>query len=211
MEYTFQEMPDVHNTGKRKVYPKPFHCQRIDSSFFMKDVAGQTAYAAGAIEALVGTITEAMDIYLKLGHSVKVDGLGTFSIALGMKGREEAEEVKEKGERYDTNGVYIKSINFLPDPRWMERLRKTTELNKVGDVKKLHQVRTTREERLQMALDYLNKYPMMRIGDYAFIANLSRTAAREELHSFADDPTSGIRKTGRGNHLVFVKKVSLQP
>jgi predicted histone-like DNA-binding protein len=211
MEYTFQEMPDVHGTGKRKVYPKPFHCGRVATDFFMKDVAGQTAYAAGAIEALGSTMTEAMNIYLKLGHSVKVEGLGTFSIALGMKGREEAEEVKEKGERYDTNGVYIRSINFLPDPRWVERLRRTTELNKVGDVKKLHKVKSTREERLRMALDYLEGQPMIRIGDYAFITGLSWPAARKELHSFADDPTSGIRKTGRGNQLVFVKRVPVQP
>lgn len=206
MEYTFYEMPDVHNTGKRKVYPKPFHSGRLETDFFMKEVAERTAYAAGAIEALVSTMTETMDSYLKLGHSVKVEGLGTFSIALGMKNREEAEEVKEKGERYDTNGVYIKGINFLPDPRWMERLRKTTELNKVGDVQKLHAVKSTREERLQMALDYLDKHHFMRIQDYAILTELRRTAAREELHLFANDPASGIKRIGRGNQMMFVKR-----
>ncbi|MBR0046760.1 MAG: hypothetical protein IJP75_07775 [Bacteroidaceae bacterium] len=206
MEYTFQEMPDVHGTGKRKVYPKPFHCGRIETDFFMKDVAGKTAFAAGAIEALVNTMTESMDIYLKLGHSVKVEGLGTFNIALGMKNREEAEEVKEQGERYDTNGVYIKGINFLPDPRWLERLRKTTELNKVGDVKKLHKVKSTREERLQIARNYVDEHVMLRIQDYVYLTGICRTAARDELHSFANDPTSGIRKMGRGNQLVFVKE-----
>lgn len=211
MEYTFQEMPDVHGTGKRKVYPKPFHSGRVATDFFMKDVASKTAYAAGAIEALVGTMTETMDIYLKLGHSVKVEGLGTFTIALGMKDRDEAEEVKEKGERYDTNGVYIKGINFLPDQRWVERLRRTTELNKVGEVKKLRKVKSTCEERLQMVLDYLEEHPMIRIGDYAFITGLSQSSAREELHRFADDPTSGIRRMGRGNQLVFVKRMSTQP
>lgn len=205
MEYTFQEMPDVHGTGKRKVYPKPFHCGRVETDFFMKDVAGRTAYAAGAIEALVSTMTEAMDSYLKLGHSVKVEGLGTFTIALGMKDREEAEEVKEQGERYDTNGVYIKGINFLPDPRWLERLRKTTELNKVGEVKKLHTVKTTREERLRMALDYLDSHPLLRIRDYIYLTGLRRTAARDELHHFANDPASGIGKVGQGNQLMFVR------
>lgn len=206
MEYTFYEMPDVHGTGKRKVYPKPFHSGRLDTDFFMKEVAERTAHAAGAIEALVGTMVETMDSYLELGHSVKVDGLGTFSIALGMKDREEAEEVKENGERYDTEGVYIKGINFLPDPRWLERLRHKTDLRKVGAVQKLHTVKSSREERLRMAHEYLDEHVMLRIRDYISLTGLRRTAARDELHSFADDPASGIRKMGRGNQLVFVKR-----
>lgn len=206
MEYILKELPDMNKRGQRKVYPKPFHCSRIDSDFFMKDVASRTAFAPGAIEALVNTITETMNSYLKLGHSVKVDGLGTFDISLGMKDRTEAEEVKEKGERYDTQGVYIKSINFLPDQRWLESLRRGADLTKVGGVKTINKVKTTREERLRIALDHLRTSPMLRIADYAFLTSQTRSAAREELHSFANDPESGIGRMGRGNHLVFVKR-----
>ncbi len=205
MEYTFHEMPDMAGTGKRKVYPKPFHCTRVENDLVMKEVASRTAYAAGAIEALIGTLAESLDSFLSLGHSVKVDGLGTFEIALGMEDGKEAEEVKAEGERYDTYGVYIKGINFRPDPRWLERLRKKVELTKVGAVKQLHKVKSTPEERLQKALEYLNKYHFLRIDIYMFLTGLRRTAARDELHRFAADPNSGITTSGKGSQLVFVK------
>ena len=65
MEYTFHEMPDMAGTGKRKVYPKPFHCTRVENDLVMKEVASRTAYAAGAIEALIGTLAESLDSFFE--------------------------------------------------------------------------------------------------------------------------------------------------
>ena len=57
-----------------------------------------------------------------------------------------------------------------------------------------------------MALDYPDEHHFMRIQDYAILTELRRTAAREELHLFANDPASGIKRIGRGNQMMFVKR-----
>ncbi len=205
MEYTFQEMPDMDKTGERKVYPKAIHCSRIQNDFFMGGLSHRTTYGVGTIEGVVNELTEELDAYLTNGHSVKVDGLGTFNIALGMKDGREAETLKEAGDRYDTNGVYIKTINFIPDPRWLYRLRRRTELHKVGEVKALHPHRNTLEERRQMVLEYLDHHPYITVRVYMHLAYVPHTRACKELKQFATEPDGCIRSSGSGCHKVYVK------
>lgn len=206
MEYTFQEMPDVHGTGERKVYPKATHCSQISYDFFVNKLAQRSGFSKGVINGVLSELVQEMEFYLGNGHSVKVDGLGTFNLALGMMNREKAEEVKEEGERYDTNNVYIKSVHFLPDANWMRKLRQTIELNKVGAVKTLVPERNTREERHQMALEYLNTHPFMRVMHYAVLTGVHHNVACKELRAFSEDPESGIMRSGKGNQLIYLKR-----
>ena len=192
MEYTFQEMPDVHGNGERKVFPKATHCSQISNDFFVAGLSHRTSYGKGTIEGVVQELTEELDSYL--------------NISLGMKEGHETEEVKEGDERYDTYGVYIKTINFIPDQRWLHRLRRSTELHKVGEVKKLYQRETTLEERRLWVLNYLEEHPYMRVRDYIYGTQTPRSTALRELHKFVDDPDSGIKVSGRGSHKVFVKE-----
>ena len=206
MEYTFQEMPDIHKKGERKVYPKATHCSQIDNDFFMKNLAARTSYGVGTLEGVVAEVVAEMDHYLMHGHSVKVDGLGTFNIALGMKTGHATEEVREDGGRYDTNGVYIKGVNFIPDAGWMARLRRQIELHKVGNVKRIVEARTTLRDRYRIALDYLSEHPFMKVSDYARMNGMSHSAACKELRALALDPTIDISTVGNGSHKVYVKK-----
>ena len=205
MEYTFQEMPDMTGTGVRKVYPKATFCSQISHDYFMEQLTSHCGLSRGVIESAIGAMVGEMNHYLQSGHSVKIEGLGTFCLALGMEGRTEAETVKAKGERYDTNSVCIKMVNFQPDTQWMKHLRRNTELTKVEGIKTLRRPSTTPAERLRMALDFLAENPFMKVRDYMEMTGLQHNAACEELRRFRRDPESGIRGVGRGNMLVYVK------
>ena len=64
----------------------------------------------------------------------------------------------------------------------------------------------TKEQRLQLALNYLEKNGAMRIADYMEMTGLSRTTATLELTEFRKDPESGITFIGRGSSKVYVRK-----
>ena len=64
----------------------------------------------------------------------------------------------------------------------------------------------SKEERLALALDYLDKHGAMRIADYMELTGLARTAATLELQEFRQDMTSGIDFIGRGSAKVYVKR-----
>lgn len=206
MEYTFQEMPDLRKTGERKVYPKVTHSTQIDSNDFMAEVSDTGPMNVGTLKGAVEEITRTMVSYMSLGHSVKVDGLGTFSLALGMKEGHASESVREDGARYDTNGVYIRSVNFIPDADWLRRIQREVELHKVGDVRELNRSVPSADQRLATLRAVLDKRPFVTVRDYAALVQMSHSSALKELNALAADPASGIGTSGSGSHKVFVRR-----
>ena len=74
-----------------------------------------------------------------------------------------------------------------------------------GGTQRIRKQKYTREERLQLALDYLEKHKTMRVADYKALTGLSRTAATLELQLFRDDPDTGITYTGNGTHKIYIR------
>lgn len=203
MQYEIKEMPDLQKTGKRKVMAKAVNHYQIDYETFLDNWAKESAFDKGVLMSVLDEFRYQLQRYMALGHSVKVDGLFVSSIALSNKNG--AEELKEEGVRYDTNGVYIKGVNFLTDAKWLGKMRREIHLEKVGKVKKLRNVTTTEEERLQMALNYMREHHgMIRVPRYDALTGIGHTNACKELKKFSKMPETGIRSMGRGSSLVYV-------
>ncbi|MBQ0047620.1 MAG: hypothetical protein KBT33_08955 [Prevotellaceae bacterium] len=203
MEYTFVEMPDVHKNGKRVVYPRQTHCQRISYETFLKECA-QYGVNHPTMVGAMDCFVRAMYSFISNGHSVKIDGVGTFDIKLGMAEGVETQTVKEKGELYDTRSVQVQGINFIPDKKWIKNLQQSITLVKADGIKELKNVKTTKEERLAIAKEYLAENKFMKIETYQYLTGLSRSAAYRELVSFRKDSNSGITTSGDGAHKVYV-------
>ncbi|MBQ0021696.1 MAG: hypothetical protein KBT29_00470 [Prevotellaceae bacterium] len=203
MQYEIKEMPDLQKTGKRKVIAKAVNHRQIDFETFLNMWAKDSSFDKGLLRSVLDEFRQQLQFYMALGHSVKVDGLFVSSIALSNKNG--AEELKEEGVRYDTNGVYIKGVNFLTDAKWLNSMRREVHLEKVGKVRKLRNVTTTEEERLQMALEYMREHHgMIRIPRYVALTGISHTNACKELRKFSRMPESGMMSMGRGSSLVYV-------
>jgi hypothetical protein len=163
----------------------------------------------GVIEALISTMTT----WMPEGHSVKIDGLGVFSLSLGFdtktpsekklaqkEGQEDADMQKE-GYRH----VCIKSINFKPDPMLLEEMNKTTNFERVAkEVKVPQKNKYTLEERLAKALEIIDQKGQMTLTDYVLATGLSRSSASTELKAFSADPESGLVARGAHSHKVWV-------
>lgn len=207
MEYSFREMPDLHGTGKRLMVPEPTFCSQISYKEFLEECADSgSGFTEANIDGAVRRIVNRLNFYLDIGHSVKIDGLGTFRVKLSMKKGEEVPDLKDLKKRHPTEKVEIDSIQFRADPEWIGLLKRRCQLEYSGMDKRHYQVKTTREERLQMALDYLETHHEMRLPDYIRLTGLSKTTASLELRRFRQDPTSGIRGIGSRNQLRYVKR-----
>ena len=112
----------------------------------------------------------------------------------------------EKGGRYDTQDVEIKTVKFLADRQWVKLLRRNLKLEKGNGVKTIQKIKNTEDERHQIAIQFLEENPYLTVQDYAQMTKLGRTRASEELRTFANDPERGIQRRGRGSHVVYVKK-----
>ncbi len=77
----------------------------------------------------------------------------------------------------------------------------------MGGVKVIRKQLYSREERIARALEVIEKNGVSSLStDYAYINNLSRTAASLELKEITADRTSPIGSMGSGSHKVWVKR-----
>lgn len=76
----------------------------------------------------------------------------------------------------------------------------------MGGVKQILKTKYTREERIARALKVIEKNGFIGLSDYAYINNLSRTIASEDLKEITSNPDSPICSVGQHSHKVWVKR-----
>lgn len=72
-------------------------------------------------------------------------------------------------------------------------------------IARIHRSPYNKEERLQKALDYLEKNNVLKVSQYMELTGQAHTTAACELRAFSRDASSGIVKVGRGPATVYVK------
>ena len=130
MDYVMEKLPDLHKTGETKYYPKVKHENCINHSTIVSLFKDVSTMSRSAIEGVLKELPGVLNMYLTYGHSVKLEGFGTFNVILGrLTEKEMADRKKVRKVQANRSGVYIKKINFQPDPEWLLELRGMTELN----------------------------------------------------------------------------------
>ena len=206
MDYIMQEMPDVHKTGEKKFYPKVKHAHCIPHNTIGNAFVDLSTTPRAWFESVMKGLPEVLNAYLSEGHSVKIDGLGTFDLILGLLTEEERNSPKRQKVHANQDGVYIKKINFLPEKEWLRGLRKSTELNRAKSVREQLGGSATQEERLQVVLKYIEEKGGMSVRDYMTLTGLGRVKADKELNAFCEERENGIRCVLMGKSKVYVKK-----
>ena len=85
-KYKLQEMPDVHNTGKRKVYPKIVTNRTLSRKEFIKRMQGyHRGISESTTEAVLLDVADMLVEMLSMGYNVNLEGIGTFSLSLGFE------------------------------------------------------------------------------------------------------------------------------
>ena len=175
-KYKLQEMPDVHNTGKRKVYPKIVTNRTLSRKEFIKRMQGyHRGISESTTEAVLLDVADMLVEMLSMGYNVNLEGIGTFSLSLGFED-DKPTEMQSAEDKMTYRKVGVKDINFKASPEFARAL-KVIEAN-----------------------------GLITLSDYAYINNLSRTAASLELKEITADRNSPIGSMGSGSHKVWVKR-----
>lgn len=203
--YILKEMPDMRNTGKRTVYPKmETYSQKTLDDLVKYIRQSGTPYDPGTIKGVVSVLADAAVTWLSNGHTVKIDGLGTFSLSLNFDDKK-GNELKDNRDKMGYRHVGVKSLNFRPDEEIMRKLRDETELTRVeGGIVQLTKERYTKEERLARTLQYIEQHGFITLTEYANMNGLSRTVASRELKAFTNDPQCPIKAKGVAPHKTWV-------
>ena len=205
-KYIKQEMTDLNGKGEEKVYYRMKTERNIDFKSFAKEV---NRYHSMMNRALVENVmTNAMDVLARLlgeGYSVSIDGLGTFKAAIGLKDDKEMDTFDGNESKRNARSLQLTNVNFKAYKALIREANNHCNLERAGESRLCHSP-FSKEERLKMAQEYLEKHGAMKVADYVEMTQLSRTKATLELKEFRHDASTGIDTIGRRSTLVYVKR-----
>ena len=214
--YYLQKLPEGMKEGEKVVYPRMQTYTLHDFETVLKHMhtyAGNIS--EGTMRAVLEALTETMKSWMPLGHSIKIDGLGVFSLSLGFDTSTPQEKAiankkgKNNGEQEEPKTKYrhvcIKGINFKPDAELLTEMNHEATFDKTEtEVVVPKKGALSRSKRLAKAKATIKKNGFMTLSDYVQATGLSRTAASLDLKSIVADPTSGITTRGSHSHKVWV-------
>ena len=175
----------------------------------MRDYAG--SLSKGTIKAVFDALVSVMETWMPMGHNIKIDGLGVFSLSLGFDESSPSEKAELKNTDNNPKTKYrhvcIKGINFKPDQKLLQALNKEATFER-GEAEVIVPQKTkfSREERIAKAKAIIAKNGFMTLYDYANATNQSRSVASKDLRQIVADPNSGITTRGSHSHKVWVAK-----
>ena len=209
--YTLQELPEEMSEGKKVVYPKMQTYSQHDYDTVIKHMRTYAgSISDGLIRAVFDALASTMQSWMPLGHSIKIDGLGVFSLSLGFDTTTPSEKAilqEQSGEDPKTKyrHVCIKGINFKPDAELLKEMNKQATFDRVStDVVVPKKCKYSREERLVKAKAIISTHGYMTLTDYALATEQSRSAASNDLKRLVSDPDSGITTHGSHSHKVWI-------
>ena len=208
-KYKLQEMSDMRDEGKRRVYPKLVTNRTLSRKEFIENMHRyHRGISPSTTEAVLMDVEDTLVQMLSMGYNVNLEGLGTFSLSLAFED-EKPTEMQSDDDKMTYRKVGVKNINFNPSPGFVKAVKRETDRDlerDMGGVKVIRKQLYTREERIAHALKVIEENGVLTLGDYAYINNLSRTAASLELKEITADESSPIQSMGNGSHKVWVKR-----
>ena len=204
-KYIKQEMPNLNGTDEPQVYYRLKTDRNISSKEFVEHISRKGSVIDRAeIEGAIMRIADGLAELLGNGYSVTIDGVGVFKAGIGLKADKEMDTFDGDETKRNARSLRLTGINYRADKDLIKKSNRHCKLERGGE-SRLHHSPYTREERLQLALQYLSEYGAMRVAQYMELTGLSRTKAAMELKEFRQDTSSGITFIGRGSAKVYVK------
>lgn len=211
-KYILKEMAEGMADGNKTLYPKMQTYSLHDYETViehMRDYAG--SLSKGMIKGVFDALVSVMESWMPMGHNIKIDGLGVFSLSLGFDESSPSEKAALKNTDDNPKTKYrhvcIKGINFKPDQNLLQALnREATFERGDSDVQVPQKTKLSREERIARAKAIIAKNGFMTLYDYANATSQSRSVASKDLRKIVADPASGITTRGSHSHKVWVAK-----
>ena len=208
--YVIKEMPTGMGNGKKgRVFPKMQVYTEFDYDKVVELVhTNSPAFSEATVRGVLDTLAVVMKSYLPLGHTMKIDNLGVFSLSLefadnetDMDSQQNPQETKSKKKYHH---VKVKGVNFKVDKRLVDDINKENTFERTASTPNSPSPYTP-EERLQRALQHIDKHGFVTLQEYANLNRLSYTTASRELSKLVLDPNSGIKAKGAASHKVWVR------
>ena len=209
--YVLKEMPaGMGNGSEGKTFPKMQVYTEFDYDKVVELVhTNSPAFSEATVRGVLDTLAVVMKSYLPMGHTMKIDNLGVFSLSLEFADNETDADSQQEEQNVDSKKKYhhvrVKSVNFKVDKRLVDGINKENTFERISG-NTASPSPYSLEERLQRALNHIDKHGFITLQEYANLNSLSYSTASRELAKLVLDPHTGIKPKGAASHKVWVRR-----
>lgn len=211
--YIIKEMPVGMGNGKEgRIFPKMQVYTEFDYDKVVELVhTNSPAFSEATVRGVLDTLAVVMKSYLPMGHTMKIDNLGVFSLSLEFADNEtetdnqqDTQENQETGSKKKYHHVRVKGVNFKVDKKLVNAINKENTFERTSGNPSTPSPYSP-DERLQRALSHIKRHGFITLQEYANLNRLSYSSASRELAKLVTNPHSGIKAKGAASHKVWVR------
>ena len=209
--YVIKEMPEGMGNGKKgRLYPKMQVYTEFDYDKVVELVhTNSPAFSQATVRGVLDTLAVVMKSYLPMGHTMKIDNLGVFSLSLEFADNESdsanPQTTQEATSKKKYHHVRVKGVNFKVDKKLVDDINKDNTFERTTGNSSSPSPYSLKE-RLQRALSHIDKHGFITLQEYANLNHLNYSTASRELAKLVLDPNSGIKAKGAASHKVWVRR-----
>ena len=208
--YVIKEMPEGMGNGKKgRLFPKMQVYTEFDYNKVVELIhTNSPAFSQATVRGVLDTLAVVMKSYLPLGHTMKIDNLGVFSLSLEFADNESdsanPQTTQEATSKKKYHHVRVKGVNFKVDKKLVDDINKDNTFERTTGNPSSPSPYSLKE-RLQRALSHIDKRGFITLQEYANLNHLNYSTASRELAKLVLDPNSGIKAKGAASHKVWVR------
>ena len=160
-KYIKQEVPDMLKTGEQKVFYRLKTERNVDfEEFIHKICAHHPGISRGeALRVLIAS-SETLAELLGEGYSVTLNEWGTFKATIGLMNEKEMDTIDGNAPKHNARSLHLNGVTFQADKKLVRNARSHCKLERAG-VSRIRRSPYTKDERLQKALEYLEKHNIL--------------------------------------------------
>ena len=165
-EYIKQEMSDLDGSGEQRVFYRMKTYHNINAREFVSKLARPgSGLSEGNVLHVLTTLADELAYYMAQGYSVSIDGVGTFKPTLGIAEGKETDTLDGDEQKRNARSIMVNGVNFRASKDLIKETARHCELKRAG-VSRIHHSPYSPEERITLALKYLDENHFMRVADY---------------------------------------------
>lgn len=205
-EYIKQEMGDLDGSGEQRIFYRMKIYNNINAKAFVSKLAHPgSGLNEGSVLHVLTTLADELAYYMAQGYSVTIDGVGTFKPTLGIVKRKNKDTPDNEEQQPNARSLTVDGVNFRASKELVKETARRCDLKRAG-TGYIRRSPYTPEERIALAIKYLDEHHFMRVADYMELTGLRKTSATLELKGLREDPANGITTEGKRNGMIYVKR-----
>lgn len=197
--YSMRKLAGISSRNKT-IYPQMKRKGIFSTKEIAQAITEKSTFTESDVIGVLDAVSHSMAKCMADGYSVKIDNIGIFSASLGTTLKD-----LQKTSKPNSLSIQVSRIKFRSSPELLGTTNENLQLHHSKEDFASSSTKFTKEQRLNIARQFLETHERMTVSDYAELTGLVHGTAAHELQNLTNTQESGIRPIGHGPTKYYTK------